>query len=531
MKEGGKPFETIRYQVGDLVINLSDRTVYRENEHLPLPELSFDLFAKLVQKAPNPVDRDTLVSDVWHSKFVNDDTIVQRVAMLRKALDDDPKTPKYIRTVRGAGYAILAPVIAKETNAPSNINTEEKEHTGKYTQFKKIQYLAVAALIIYTTVVMTWPDRSLTETQPQSPGFIQSGDDKLTEQARQLLSVWQAGETNKAIDLLRSLLARNPSHTQATLTLSFALSTRETKFNGIAEDAIEAEELARKILEKHTHSGRAWHALAYALDAQSRIDEALLAYQKAFEINPNDITAMSSAAHLMFVRGRLYEALKLDLKGQQSPDSSIFSELQIAKNLELLELPHSNYWWKEAEKLPLNDEKFRRERIQHFLTKNQLLEAEQLVAETLSIYPESQSVYYLKARLMLHKSDAETARKYYLLAGQQGTGDLAALTALQGDITEAQKQIESIQLEILKGNTWPAIRLELAELYAATGKEKESIKALTDAIDLGWRDIKAVETSPFLKSVSTSASWTVLKTRVQQELSAQRALVINIDEL
>jgi DNA-binding winged helix-turn-helix (wHTH) protein/thioredoxin-like negative regulator of GroEL len=531
MKEGENLNKTECYEVDDLVVNLNERTVYRDNERLTFPELSFDLFAKLIEKSPNPVSRDVLVQEVWHSKFVNEDTIVQRIAMLRKVLNDDPKSPRYIRTVRGIGYALLSKVEARKID---NIVPREKEEfspTDKIKQFKKVQYLSVGALLLITILVNVLPQLVKPETQSNADQVMQSSDDKLNDQARQLLSVWQADENNKAIELLQSLLARNPTHTEAALTLSFALSTRETKFDGSNEDALSAEKIARSIIEDKPLHGSAWHALAYALDAQSQIDEALLAYQRAYEIDPTDTTAMSSAAHLMLVRGRLYEALQLDLKGRQSLDSSIFAELQIAKSLELLGLESSEFWWQEAEKLPLNDAKFRYERVKSYLAKNQLKQAEQLLKNSLAEYPKSKDFNYLLGRLMLRQKDIDNAKQYFVNSGNQGINDLAATAALGGDNVQAQKQIEKIEQQILLGNTWPATRVTLAELYSAVGKEKESFDALVDAIDLGWRDINVIETSPFLGWISTMPNSKILKARIQQELNAQRELVINLDGL
>ena len=529
MKEDEKPLKTMCYHVGDLKINLSERRVYRHNTLLSLPELSFDLFAKLIQEAPNPVERDVLVNQVWHSKFVHEDTIVQRVAMLRKALGDDPKTPRYIRTVRGLGYAILADVVPVYEHAKCSVEHAEQSNSKQFAQFKKIQSLSVAALIVLSLFIMAWFNDSAPKDKMKQ--LIQSNDDKLNAQARQLLSVWQPDETEHAIELLKELLHRNPHHIQAKLTLSFALSTRETKFGGSLADAIEAEMLARDILKQRPESGVAWHALGYALDAQSRIEEALLAYQKAYEIDASDTTAMSSAAHLMFVKGRLYEALQLELKGLQSNDSSIFAELQIAKTLQLLDMDSSEYWWHEAEKLPLNAVVYDKERIQSYLSYGNFSSAETLIEKSLLTRPRSNKISYLYARLWLQKGEIEKAKEQFTLLGDIATADLAALDALNNDKANALIQINQLNDVIYQGNTWPQLRITLAELYAASGEDNQSVQFLNQAVDLGWRDIRFIETSPFLSKIVLSNEWLVLKKRIQQEVNAQKELVIQTPEL
>ena len=531
MKEGEKSLNTDCYEVGDLTVHLVNRTVFRDGQAIPLPELSFDFLATLIQSAPNAVDREQLINQVWRSHFVNDDTIVQRVAMLRKALGDDPKNPKYVRTLRGSGYALIASVKPSQMNNSSSAPSSDNTQAQQIAKFKKTQYWAISALVLLALIATNWTHLFGDTETPSESSALFSREDKIVEQAQQLLSVWQAEETNKAIRILSPLIDANPPHAQALLTLSFALSTRETKFGGTLEDAQKAEKLARQVLDDDPGLGRAWHALGYALDAQSRVEESLAAYQKAYEIDPTDTTARSSAAHLMFVRGRLYESLQQDLTGLSSLGSSIFAELQVAKTLTLLGFENQNDWWQTAKSLPLNDAQYLNERIQYHLSRNQLINAEQLIRDSLSSSNHNKQLYYFYARLKLQAADTIKAREYYALAGNLATKDLASLDALSNNDTSAQNQITQLLQEILEGNTWPKLRITLAELYAATGQEDKAIKSLSEAIDLGWRDSKVIETSPFLKDLMTSQQWQTLETRIQQELKAQKTLVTNSPEL
>ena len=46
------------------------------------------------------ISRQTLLETVWANTLVTDNAINKLVGNLRKALNDDPKQPKYIQTVR-----------------------------------------------------------------------------------------------------------------------------------------------------------------------------------------------------------------------------------------------------------------------------------------------------------------------------------------------------------------------------------------------------------------------------------------------
>jgi TolB-like protein/DNA-binding winged helix-turn-helix (wHTH) protein/Tfp pilus assembly protein PilF len=102
--------EDVRYLVGDLVIYPGRGRVLRGEKEILLPKLSFDLLLVLVRAAPNLLSIDALTDKVWPGLVVTPETVSQRVKLLRDALGDDPKAPRYIAGLRGRGYQIIAPV-------------------------------------------------------------------------------------------------------------------------------------------------------------------------------------------------------------------------------------------------------------------------------------------------------------------------------------------------------------------------------------------------------------------------------------
>ena len=102
--------EEQRFRVGDLDVDLQWQTVRRDGKELELPELSFRLLASLMRHAPNRATKDDLVSDAWDGLVVSDETLAQRVRLLRQALGDDSQNPRYIASVRGRGYRLVCPV-------------------------------------------------------------------------------------------------------------------------------------------------------------------------------------------------------------------------------------------------------------------------------------------------------------------------------------------------------------------------------------------------------------------------------------
>ena len=93
---------------GALVVNLAAGTVTLDGESIPLTDLEFKVLSVLVRNAGSAMDRDQLLDQVrgveWDAFDRSIDVLVSR---LRQKLGDDPKNPRYIRTVWGTGYKFI----------------------------------------------------------------------------------------------------------------------------------------------------------------------------------------------------------------------------------------------------------------------------------------------------------------------------------------------------------------------------------------------------------------------------------------
>lgn len=103
----------------DIDIDISSGTVWRAGEVVDLPDLSFRLLRTLATRAPAMVSKDDLIAEVWGDVIVSDETLMQRVRLLRQALGEDSQNPRYIAAVRGRGYRLTAPVEAGTMGTPS----------------------------------------------------------------------------------------------------------------------------------------------------------------------------------------------------------------------------------------------------------------------------------------------------------------------------------------------------------------------------------------------------------------------------
>ncbi len=98
------------YQFGPFRLDLSEHTLLRDGQPVPVTPKIFDVLAVLVRHSGHLVEKETLLREVWPGSFVEEGALNRSVSVLRKALGDSPSGQKYIETVPKRGYRFVAPV-------------------------------------------------------------------------------------------------------------------------------------------------------------------------------------------------------------------------------------------------------------------------------------------------------------------------------------------------------------------------------------------------------------------------------------
>ena len=90
---------------GELTIDGLAREVRLGGESVDLTPREFELLDVLSAHPQVAFTREQLLERVWGLDWFGDDHVVDvHIANLRAKLDDDPRAPRYIRTIRGVGY-------------------------------------------------------------------------------------------------------------------------------------------------------------------------------------------------------------------------------------------------------------------------------------------------------------------------------------------------------------------------------------------------------------------------------------------
>lgn len=98
--------ETVQF--GDVVVNLSSRTVTKAGREVSLSLKEFDLLAYLARYKNEAVEKDKLISEVWGAfSEVDASTLTVHIRWLREKLEENPSKPEHILTVFKVGYKLV----------------------------------------------------------------------------------------------------------------------------------------------------------------------------------------------------------------------------------------------------------------------------------------------------------------------------------------------------------------------------------------------------------------------------------------
>ena len=91
---------------GNLSINTESRQVFREGQAIDLTQREYELLTFLASHPNKVYSRVDLMEQVWNYGYVGDDvrTVDVTVRRLREKIEENPASPQYILTRRGAGY-------------------------------------------------------------------------------------------------------------------------------------------------------------------------------------------------------------------------------------------------------------------------------------------------------------------------------------------------------------------------------------------------------------------------------------------
>ncbi|HCV35266.1 MAG TPA: DNA-binding response regulator, partial [Acidimicrobiaceae bacterium] len=99
--------EAHKVRVGEVVLDRDRHEVLVRGDAVAMPLREFELLALLMENAGRVLTRDMLIDRIWGFDYVGDTkTLDVHVKRIRSRIEEDPRNPKLVVTVRGVGYKV-----------------------------------------------------------------------------------------------------------------------------------------------------------------------------------------------------------------------------------------------------------------------------------------------------------------------------------------------------------------------------------------------------------------------------------------
>ncbi|WMJ81050.1 response regulator transcription factor [Clostridium sp. MB40-C1] len=93
--------------IGDLKLDKESFTLYKNDKVVDLNPKEYKILELLMENPGKVYTKKQLYEAVWQDPYYGDDnTIMVHISHLRDKIEDIPKSPKHLKTVRGIGYKL-----------------------------------------------------------------------------------------------------------------------------------------------------------------------------------------------------------------------------------------------------------------------------------------------------------------------------------------------------------------------------------------------------------------------------------------
>lgn len=136
-----KQIYSANFYIGSVLVKTKHNQLVIRGNTISVEPLAMSLLVYLAERQSQVVSSEELLKQLWQGKVVSENALHRIVRQLRKALNDDPSNPIFIRTVKKQGYSLIAKVSGLSQKKPSAL------------LFASVLFLA----IVFSMMVWWWP--------------------------------------------------------------------------------------------------------------------------------------------------------------------------------------------------------------------------------------------------------------------------------------------------------------------------------------------------------------------------------------
>lgn len=282
------------FALGDLLFDPVTRRVIRGAEERKLSPKATAVLLALAETPRRVWSRSALMERVWPGVYVGDEVLTHAVAELRGALNDSPRSPRYLETVHKSGYRLLQPLAPRdeEESAPQPFESEANDiGLDAYTDYlsacdyydKGGRRNTLTAIALFSSVVEQHPAFALAHA-----GLAK---------ALAMRSIFYPSHA----DLTRALDHCSTAHrTSGASPEAYAV---EGLIYTIMGDAARSAQCFASSVARNPESAETHYLLARACIAESQFARAAIMFGRAARLQPLDYRSLVMAGKMRQITG------------------------------------------------------------------------------------------------------------------------------------------------------------------------------------------------------------------------------------
>lgn len=287
---------------GPFAFDFGERVLRREGTPVPLQPQPTAVLAILLEEPGRLVSREELRDRVWRDRVVEfDNGLNFSVAQVRRALDDDARSPRFLETVHRRGYRFIHPVeypVRKDGGAGA-----------RRSRGRVAAVLGLVAVGVVATYALAGPGSGPSEDAGPLP-------DPLGTTFRAASWLYEQGDYRRSLGRLDSVRLSRPDFADAwvlTARARLALGERAS-----------ARRAAERALSLRPANAEAYDVLGRAHFLELMPEAALDAFRRAVELDGSEPTYRQWYAQTLANLLRFDEAIaQLELVRRQDPISNL----------------------------------------------------------------------------------------------------------------------------------------------------------------------------------------------------------------
>jgi len=516
-----------RYIIDDLTLDIQRGELYRATNVIALPKLSYDLLLALAESSPALLSQAELMQKVWPERVIGDETLKQRVKLLRKTLGDNASSPKYIEAVRGRGYRLLPevtceciikrpPAVMLDLTANDLFPNLSVKHFPRIWQ--KLSFVGFALLImLMVSIIMSrffYPlptslEKAKTALNQQQGSAVNEAAtylpktkaEKYYQKGKEYYQRYRAQDNEIAIDFFNKAINELASFSDAYAGLSQAYSQKYFQFKGDEQDKKQAIDNAYLAITYGGDSVEAFKALGNAYYVSGWLSRSINVHLRAFEKDKSNAEVATNLGFIYSEQGNFKLALDWHKKAYQLDGSYPVAALHTAITLQRIgAFDLAEKWFEKTLNLQPDYMLAIYHRAQSLIEQEQYQRAQTVLTSALNRYPQQVLLLEALADCYYFQGQLIEAQKQYRALSLLSTYnqinrayvlslilDNEPLNKKENDakITEATNHLKSL---LAAGYEKPQTSFLLAQIYAFQQETQHALRYIVQAIEQGHKN-------------------------------------------